>query len=130
MIYWIEIYQVDSVLWLSSNQGLIVKKILLVSTLGYVKRTVWRICMLMLESRGLITWLSANNLPVCISNQLTDIQWTNKHRLSNWWLLLQINLVTKYFATLATVTKNSCNLQCCAFFRTIFTNLYKDFTST
>ena len=32
---------------------LIVKQILLVSTLGNVKRTVWRICILMLGFKGL-----------------------------------------------------------------------------
>ena len=39
--------------WSATEKLLIVKQILLISTIGSVQRTVWRICILMLECKGL-----------------------------------------------------------------------------
>ena len=49
---------------------LIVKQILLVSTLGNVWRTVWRICRMMLGCKGLKRWKAENTVDNMLENRV------------------------------------------------------------
>ena len=67
--------------WSPTKQALIVKQIHLLSTLGNVSRTVWRICILMHERKGLIK-ICTNTAKLNIKNRLKYLK-TNKAKDNN-----------------------------------------------
>ena len=87
---------------------LIFKQNLLTSTLGNIQRTVWRICILILEYKGVTLWSTFNENAVCLLVSHHSL------KLHDWflsaWLRLDLFLVHKFLVFI--ITWASCGKAC------------------